>query len=377
MLRKTVLTATAGAAVIAIGLAGCSSSSSGKSGSSAAPANTKVGVLLPDTVSAIRWTSADPDELNTQCLKYKLNCTIDNANGSDSEMEAQATQMINAGVGVLIIADLDATSGDKIEQQAKAAGVTVIDYDRLDTGGTANYYVSFDNVAVGKTQANALLQCSQVAGLSTVKWVELDGAPTDNNATLFKQGYAPILTAKWGAPLADQAIANWTPATAGSTFQTMLNQYGSQLNAVMVANDGMAADVEQDIAGAGLTGKIAVSGQDASPAGLDAVMNGSQCFSIYKPVSGEADIAIQIAVSILQGKTVPTTVGGETQTTTKDPTTGREVPSYLATPIAVSKSNVALPITQGYETAAAVCGVSQAIATLCNQNGIQYTYSAS
>ncbi|HEV2634795.1 MAG TPA: substrate-binding domain-containing protein [Actinocrinis sp.] len=378
MLRKTVLTATAGAAVIALGLAGCSSSSSTKtSGASAAPSNTKVGVLLPDTVSAIRWTSADPDELNSQCLKYKLNCTIDNANGSDSEMEAQATQMINAGVGVLIIADLDATSGDKIEQQAKAAGVTVIDYDRLDTGGTAQYYVSFDNVAVGKAQATALQQCSQVASLSSVKWVELDGAPTDNNATLFKQGYAPILTAKWGAPLADQAIANWTPATAGTTFQTMLNQYGSQINAVMVANDGMAGPVEQAIAGAGLTGKIAVTGQDASPAGLDAIMSGAQCLTVYKPVAGEADIAIQIADQVLSGKTPASTIGGEAATTVKDPTTGREVPSYLAAPIAITKANVALPVTQGYETAAAVCGVSQAIATLCNSNGITYTYTAS
>ena len=376
MLRKTVLTATAGAAVIALSLAGCSSSSSGKSATTT-PVNNKVGALMPDTVSAIRWTSADPDELNTQCIKYKLNCTIDNANGSDAEMEAQATQMINAGVGVLIIADLDATSGDKIEAQAKAAGVTVIDYDRLDTGGSAAYYTSFDNVAVGKAQATALEQCSQVSSLSSVKWVELDGAPTDNNATLFKQGYAPILTAKWGAPLADQAIANWTPATAGTTFQTMLNQYGSQINAVMVANDGMAGPVEADIQNAGLTGKIAVTGQDASPAGLDAIMNGSQCLTIYKPVSGEADIAIQIASYVLAGKPVPTTIGGLTQTTIKDPTTGREVPSYLATPIAITKANVALPVTQGYETAAAVCGVSASIAALCNANGIPYTYSAS
>ncbi|HEV2637431.1 MAG TPA: substrate-binding domain-containing protein [Actinocrinis sp.] len=374
MLRKTVLTATAGAAVVALGLAGCTSSS-GKS--TPAAANTKVGVLLPDTVSAIRWTSADPDELNTQCLKYKLNCTIDNANGSDTEMESQATEMINAGVGVLIIAAIDPTAGAKIEQQAKSAGVTVIDYDRLVTGGNAQYYVSFDNVAVGKAQAAAMQQCSQVAGLSTVKWVELDGSPTDNNATQFKAGYAPALNAKWGAPLADQAIAAWTPTTAGSTFQTMLNQYGTQLNAVMVANDGMAQAVEQQIASANLTGKIAVSGQDASPTGLDAIMGGAQCFTIYKPVAGEADIAIQIATDVLSGKAVPKTIGTETLTTVKDPTNGREVPSYLAVPITITKANVGLPVTQGYETAAAVCGVSQAIATLCNSNGITYTYTAS
>jgi D-xylose transport system substrate-binding protein len=100
-------------------------------------------------------------------------------------------------------------------------------------------------------------------------------------------------------------------------------------------------------------------------------MAGTQCFSIYKPVAGEADVAVKLASQILAGQkpTAPTTIA--------DPSDGKKIPSYLATPIVVTKANVALPVTQGYETAASVCGTSKAIAALCNANGITYTYSGS
>jgi D-xylose transport system substrate-binding protein len=92
-------------------------------------------------------------------------------------------------------------------------------------------------------------------------------------------------------------------------------------------------------------------------------MSGTQCFTIYKPVAGEADVAIKLASEILAGQkpTAPTT--------TKDPTTGREVPSYLADPTVITKAKVALPVNDGYVTAAAVCSTA-ALAQLCTANGI-------
>ena len=108
-------------------------------------------------------------------------------------MTSQAQSMLNEGVGVLMITNLDSGSAKAIEAQAQAKGVVTIDYDRLTLGGTAQYYVSFDNVAVGKAQGTALTKCAQVQGKSAVKYVEEDGAATDNNATLFKQGYDSVL----------------------------------------------------------------------------------------------------------------------------------------------------------------------------------------
>lgn len=347
--------------MLVAGLAGCSSSSSS---SSSSKTNNKVGILLPDTASSPRWVSADPKELKAQCLKYKLDCTIDNANGSATTMQSQAQSMISAGVGVILITDLDPGSGTAIQSLAKSHNVVTIDYDRLTSGGSASFYVSFDNVAVGKDQGTALTQCPQVTGKSSVGYVEIDGAPTDNNATLFKQGYESVLSTQAGwTKLADQT-GNWDAATAQSVFTTMLGQH-KDLSAVMVANDTMAQSVINVLKGQSLNGKVAVSGQDASAGGLDNIMSNDQCFTIYKPVAGEADVAIQAASEILAGKT-PDTKG----VVTKDPTNGREVPSFLATPTVITKANVALPVTDGYVTAQAVCP-TPALVTLCTANGIQ------
>ena len=368
-MRHRILAAVAVATVATTALAGCSSSKSGSSGSTTA--NNKVGILLPDTASSPRWVSADPNELASQCTKFNLDCKIYNANGVDATQEQQAQQLISWGAGVILEVDLDASSGAQIEHSAEAKGVAVIDYDRLTQGGNANYYVSYDNVKVGEDQGTALTQCSQVQGKTSVGYVDIDGAPTDNNATLFAQGYNSVLSKQTGWTKLDEQTGKWDAATAQTVFQNQLGKNGSKINAVMVANDTMAQSVINVLQQQGLAGKVAVSGQDASAGGLDNVMAGTQCFTIYKPVAGEADVAVKLASQILAGQK-PTAPAQ-----TKDPSTGKEIPSYLATPTVITKANVAQPVKDGYVTAAAVCGVSKAVAALCNANGITYTYSGS
>ena len=380
-MRKAILAITALGAAVALSAAGCSSSKSSSSGSttggssstsaasgssSSAPkyTNNKVGVLLPDTNSSPRWVNSDPDELKTQCAQYGLTCDIQNANGSATTQTSQAQSMLNEGVGVLMIVNLDSGSAKAIEAQAQAKGVVTIDYDRLTLGGSAQYYVSFDNVAVGKAQGTALTQCPQVQGKTAVKYVEEDGAATDNNATLFKQGYDSVLKTQAGWTQAGDQSGNWdNPAgTAQSVFQKLL-QGAPDLNAVMVANDEMANAVITVLKQQGLNGKVAVSGQDATATGLQNILTGDQCFTIYKPVKGEADVAVKLASQILSGQkpTAPSTV--------HDPTGNRDVPSYLATPVVVNKANITLPFTDGYQKAADVCTGN--FAALCTTAGIK------
>ena len=347
--------------MLVAGLAACGNNNS--SPGTAAPANTKVGILLPDTASSPRWVSADPNELSKQCIAYKLTCYVDNANDSATTQQSQAQALINAGVGVLLVVNLDPGSGKAIEALAQQHNVVTIDYDRLTPGGTASYYVSYDNVKVGADQGTALTQCPQVTGKSTVNYVEIDGAATDNNATLFAQGYNSVLSKQPGwTKLADQS-GNWDAATAQTVFTTMLGQH-PDINAVMVANDTMAQSVVNVLKSQGLAGKVAVSGQDATAGGLDNIMSGTQCFTVYKPVAGEADVAIKLASQVLAGQKPAAPA------TTKDPTTGRQVPSFLATPTVVTKTNVALPVTDGYLTGAAVCP-TPALSRLCTANGIK------
>lgn len=368
-MRKTTVTIAALAAAL-LALSACSSSKGGSGSTTsagaggattpAAPASSssngtidgkgaKVGIILPDTTSSPRWITADPTALKADCTKYNLDCDIQNADGSAAKMKTIAQQMEGNGVKVLMIVDLDQASGAAIEQAATKAGVIPVDYDRLTPGGGAALYVSFDNVKVGETQGTALTQCPQVKDQKSVQYVDIDGAPTDNNATLFAQGYDSVLGKTPGWTRVAKQTGQWDAPTAGRVFNSMLGAHPN-IKAVMVANDTMAGAVITDLKRSGLNGKVAVSGQDASAAGLQQIMDGNQCFTIYKPSTLEADPAIKAIAQLANGQ-VPDTGG----VTIMDPQTHKPVPALLATPVAITKENVADPINDQYTPKNTVC----------------------
>ncbi|HEX3816621.1 MAG TPA: substrate-binding domain-containing protein [Mycobacteriales bacterium] len=368
-MRKTSMSlAVLGIAAVTV-LAACGSSSDNKSSDKSNTASgtvdgkgAKVGIILPDTTSSPRWVTADPDALKADCTKYNLKCDIQNAGGEASKMKTIAQQMEGNGIKALMIVDLDQASGAAIEQQAKKNGVIPIDYDRLTPGGGAALYVSFDNVKVGQVQGQTLTQCPEVKDLKAVKYVEIDGAATDNNATLFHQGYDGVLSKQAGWTMVARQDGNWDAPTAGRQFSKMLGKT-PDIKAVMVANDTMAGAVITDLKRQGLGGKVAVSGQDASAAGLQAIMDGNQCFTIYKPSHSEADPAVKAIAQLVNGKTPTTTA------TTVDPMTKAKVPSILATPIPITKANVAQPINDKYTPKSTVC--IGAYAAKCTANGVK------
>ncbi|MBB2891154.1 sugar ABC transporter substrate-binding protein [Flexivirga oryzae] len=337
--------------------------STAASGGSIDGKGAKVGFILPDRQSSNRWISSDPQALKARCKADNLNCDIQNANNSAQQMTTIATTMMNNGVKVLGLVNLDSASAAQIEKTAKSKGIYTIDYDRLTLGGSASLYVSFDNTKVGELQGKTLTQCSQVKGKSAVKYVDLNGAPTDNNATLFKQGYDSVLKKQKGwTKLADQSVPDWDNQKAGIIFTSML-QKNPDMNAVMVANDGMAGSVVTALKKQGLAGKVAVSGQDATVEGLQRIMDGTQCFTIYKPSKLEAFPAVDAAAQLATGQVPKTTQK------IKDTQTGRMVPSILATPIAITKANVARPINDGYTPKSTTC--TGAYAAKCTAAGVK------
>ena len=370
MRKTTVPIAVLGAALLAV--TACSSSKNNNASSNTTPAGgatttsaapttsaaggsggingngAKVGIILPDTVSSPRWVTADPTALKADCTKYNLSCDIQNAGGSAAHMKTIADQMEASGVKVLMIVNLDQASGAAIEKKAEQNGVTTVDYDRLTPGGGAALYVSFDGVKVGEAQGHALTQCPQVRHLKSVQYVEIDGAKTDNNALLFNQGYTSVLSKQAGWTKVAEQDGNWDAPTAGREYSAMLGAHPA-LKAVMVANDTMAQAVITDLKRQGLAGKVAVSGQDATAGGLQNIMDGTQCFTIYKPSTAEADPAIK-AIAQLVNNQVP-----QTNATTTDPLTHKKVPSILASPIVITKANVALPINEHYLPKNSVC----------------------
>jgi D-xylose transport system substrate-binding protein len=381
-MRKTsvslaVLGVAAAMTLTACGSSSDDSSSSGSSSSSSPSASessssaggavdgkgAKVGIILPDTTSSPRWVTADPTALKAACAKVNLDCNIQNAGGSAAKMQTIARQMTADKVKVLMIVDLDAASGAKIEQEAAKNGVIPVDYDRLTPGGGAALYVSFDNVKVGEVQGKTLTQCPQVKGQKSVKYVDIDGAPTDNNATLFKQGYDSVLSKTPGWKKVGNQTGNWDAPTAGRVFSSMLGK-NPDLKAAMVANDTMAGAVITDLGRQSLNGKVAVSGQDASAEGLQHIMDGDQCFTIYKASTLEADPAINAIAELANGK-VPDTKG----VTVTDPQTKKKVPSILATPVAITIDNVALPINDKYTPKNTVC--TGKYAAKCTKAGVK------
>ncbi len=343
---------------------GASSAGSSSSGGGGAfdGKGAKVGIILPDTTSSPRWVSSDPQALAADCKKDNLTCDIQNAGGSAAQMQTIAQQMEGNGVKALMIVNLDSASGAAIEQAANKLGIITVDYDRLTLGGGASLYVSFDNTKVGTLQGNALVQCSQVAGQTAVKYVEIDGAATDNNATLFHAGYDAVLSKTPGWTKVAETDGNWDGPTAGTQFNTMLGA-NPGIKAVMVANDTMANAVITDLQNQHLNGQVAVSGQDATSQGLQHIMDGDQCFTIYKPTAQESGPAIDAIAQLVDGKTPSGT------STVTDTQTNKPVPALLATPIVITKANVADPINAGDTSKDQTC--TAAYAAKCTAAGVK------
>ena len=370
-MRMRLVGLVAMSAVGALGLAACGSSSSGGgstgtaggSSSSAGGGGAQVGVILPDTQSSARWESFDKPYLQQAFTAAGVKADIQNALGDKSKFASIADSMIQEGVKVLVITNLDSASGAQVETKAKNAGIKTIDYDRLTLGGSAKYYVSFDNVKVGELQGQGLIQC--VGNKPNPSIIEINGSPTDNNATLFKQGYDSQLDPKYKAgwkKAGDQAVPNWDNAQAGTIFEQLLTAAGNKVDGVLVANDGMAQSVITVLKKNGITNGC-VTGQDATPAGLASILAGSQYMTVYKAVKKEADAASQAAIALIKGSSVTTTG------TVKDPQGSRDVPSVLLTPVSITKDSVKSVVADGFVKASEICTTAAAKAA-CAKFGV-------
>ncbi|WP_263731986.1 sugar ABC transporter substrate-binding protein [Cellulomonas sp. SG140] len=333
-----------------------------------------IGVLLPDTTTSTRYTQYDAPYLKKAFEAAGLTSSqfkIDNAGGSTSTMQTQAEADINAGASVLLVDPLDSGSGAAIEASAKAAGVQVIDYDRLVKGGpSGRFYVSFDNVQVGTLIGKGLVQCVSDWSVTKPNVLVMDGDPTDNNASLFAQGYNGVLKShfddgsyvKVGEP-----AGTWDPQQAATTFEQQLTAH-PEINAVITPNDDNANAVVSILKGKGVAGKkFPTTGQDASLPGLQNILTGYQCGTVYKPIYLEAQAAAALALYLRAGATPPTSL---VNSTTKDTQTNTDVASVYTTPIWVTTSNMASTVVKdGAVTVDKLCAGD--VASACTAAGIK------
>jgi len=218
--KRIPMLAVVGLATMALSLTACGGDSGGGDGGSGSSDKAgKVGVILPDTESSVRWESADRPNLEKAFKDAGVEADIQNAQGDASQMQTIADQMITNGATVLAIVNLDSESGAAIEKKAAAEGVKTIDYDRLTLNGSADYYVSFDNTKVGELQGEGLEKC---LGDKAANIAYLNGAPTDNNATLFSAGAHSVLDkVTTYKQVAEQAVPDWDNEQAATIFEQM------------------------------------------------------------------------------------------------------------------------------------------------------------
>lgn len=372
-MKFRALGAVAVAATLAFTVAACGddepATSSGGGGGEATQEATKakVGVILPDAASSARWETADRKFLGEAFSAAGVESDIQNANGDKAKFATIADQMLNAGANVLLIVNLDSPSAAAVINKAKQQGVPVIDYDRLTLGGGASYYVSFDNVAVGTAIGSGLVKCMQDGGNSSGPVALLNGSPTDNNATLFKQGYEKAIKDAGYSIADDQSVPDWDNTKAGTIFEQMFTKAKGNFVGVAAANDGLGGAVAAVLKREGASDEIPTTGQDATDEGLQRVLLGTQCVTVYKAIKKEADAAAQLAIALAKGDTAA--ADALATGSVEDTETKQQVKSVLLEPQQITKENVKDVVADGFTTADKIC-TTEALKKACEENGV-------
>jgi D-xylose transport system substrate-binding protein len=290
-----------------------------------------IGLSL-DTLKEPRWQS-DRDAFVARCKALGATVMVEAANSDDAKQAQDVRSLLAANVKVLVLVPHDGLAMAPSVDAAHKAGVAVISYDRLVRNCDLDLYMSFDNVRVGRQQAQYLVDHLPNPGHGHI--VRIYGAPTDNNAKMFKQGQDEVLK-----PYLDRGdivvvhedwAEDWKPENAKRIMNAALTK-GVQFDAVLASNDGTAGGAIQALSESGLAGKTLVTGQDADLDACQRIASGTQSMTIYKPVKQLAELAADTAVAMAQGH--PIIAAGSVNNGQKD------VPSILHDIVTVTKDNM-------------------------------------
>ena len=298
-------------------------------------ASVQVCVLLPDTKSSVRWVQFDAPDFAKAFKAAGVTASINNALNDPLKQKAQAQACLADGATVVIETALDNGSAAAIEKLFTSQGGKAIDYDRQVSGGSASVYVTFDGKKVGQAQASGVIAGMKKNGTYPGGTVaELWGGQTDQNAFWFKSGndavFNPLFKSGKIKKGPQQFVPDWDANNAATIFDQMLVKTNNNLQGVLAANDNIAGAVVADLKAHHLQ-PLPLSGQDATPQGIQYIIAGWQTGTVYKYVPDEANAAAAAAVALLKGKT-PKTNGYRMNGSKKEPT-------YALPVVWITKSN--------------------------------------
>jgi D-xylose transport system substrate-binding protein len=326
-------------------------------------------VVLPETATSARWEAFDKPYLEAAIEAEGYTANIQNAQGDVQKFSSLADGMIASGVKALVLASPNPEVGASVEQKANDAGIPTIAYDRLNPGGTSDYYVTFDNIRVGELQGQALADA--LADVPGAEVIQIEGAPDENNAVKFHEGQMNVLQPLYDdgtlTLVRDQFIQGWDNQLGGTTFEQILTSNGGRVDGVVAANDGMAGAVITVLQKNGLNGEVPVTGQDATLAGLQSILRGDQLMTVFKAIKTQAEATAKLAALAADGDTEA--ADEYASDVTVDPDTDREIKSVLLDPEVVTRDNVKKVVDEGYVTADDLCAAD--LAAVCEELGIE------
>jgi D-xylose transport system substrate-binding protein len=357
-LTKRAAVAVLMTGLAAVSFAGCNRDTAAPAGeasgaASGAAAGKRACIILPDAASSSRWENGDRPQLEQAFKAQGVETDIQNAQNDTSKYATIAQQQLTKGCAVMLLVDLN-EAGVQVAQKAKSQGVPVIAYDRPIEG--ADYYISFDNFHVGELEGQMIVDGLKAEGKdpATAKVVYVGGDPTDGNAKQFHDGADKVMSAA-GIKPAFETPGSWMPAKVQTYFEQAYTAMKGDIDAVWVANDFNAASVISVLDKNGK--KVPVSGQDASPPGLQNILLGKQIATVYKPFQLEAQASVDLAMKLLNGEKPPA------------PTTAADgTPFIPQTPVLVDAKNMKVVFDDGNAEISDVC--TKEVADACQKAGL-------
>ena len=328
----------------------------------------KIALLLPETKTA-RYEAADRPLFEAKVKALCADCEIiySNADQKADQQQNQADAALTNGAKVMVLDPVDSASAASIVAKAKSQSVPVISYDRLITNADVDYYISFDNEKVGQLQGQALVDKLKEDGKSSGTVVMINGAPTDNNAKLFKKGAHTVLDSSGFKIGKEYDTPDWSPDKAQDEMEQAITALGKDgFDGVYAANDGTGGGAIAAMKSQGIKpGDRPTTGQDAELAAIQRILAGEQYMTIYKPIRPEAEAAAELAVNLVNGdKAAADALAKKTENNGQ-----KDVPSIIFDPVVVTKDNVKDTIVKdNFHPVDQLC--SGAAASACQAAGI-------
>jgi D-xylose transport system substrate-binding protein len=325
-----------------------------------------IALLLPETETT-RYESQDRPLFEAKVEDECPDCEIiyNNADQDAAEQQSQAEAALTNGADVLVLDPVDSVSAASIVAQAEQRDVPVVSYDRLIQDAPIDFYISYDNEKVGELQGTALTEKLADDGVSSGDLVMINGAPTDNNATLFKEGAHAVLDESDYAIGAEYDTPDWSPAEAQQEMEQAITRLGEDgFVGVYAANDGTAGGAIAAMKAAGIDPIPPITGQDAELAAIQRILAGEQFMTVYKAIKPEAEIAAEVAIALGRGEDPP-----EEHVNQQVDNGDSEIPSQILDPVSVTAENVNDTIVaDGFWSVDEICEGDYA--TACEEAGI-------